>query len=62
MAPTEHIVAAFDRDLEAIQANIMKMGGWSRTAIAKAAKALELRDPDLAEQVREGDAAIDALE
>jgi phosphate transport system ATP-binding protein len=62
MAPTEHIVASFDRDLEAIQANIMRMGGLVEDAIAKSAKALDARDPDLARSVREGDAAIDALD
>jgi CheY-like chemotaxis protein len=62
MAPTEHIVASFDRDLEAIQANIMRMGGLVEEAIAKSAKALDARDPDLARSVREGDAAIDALD
>jgi hypothetical protein len=48
MAPTEHIVASFDRDLEGIQANIMRMGGLVEDAIAKSAHALEARDPDLA--------------
>jgi phosphate transport system protein len=62
MAPTEHIVASFDRDLEAIQANIMRMGGLVEDAIAKSAKALDARDPELAKSVREGDAAIDALD
>jgi phosphate transport system protein len=45
MAPTEHIVASFDRDLEAIQANIMRMGGLVEDAIAKSTTALETRDP-----------------
>ena len=62
MAPMEHIVSSFDRDLEAIQANIMRMGGLVEDAIAKAAKALETRDPDLARSVRAGDEAIDALD
>ncbi|MCT4609061.1 MAG: phosphate signaling complex protein PhoU [Pelagimonas sp.] len=58
----EHIVSAFDRDLEGIQAQIMKMGGLVEAAIIQAAKSLETRDEELAEQVRRGDAAIDALE
>jgi phosphate transport system protein len=62
MAPTEHIVASFDRDLEAIQANIMRMGGLVEDAIAKAAQAFESRDPELAREVRAGDAAVDALD
>lgn len=62
MANDAHILSAFDRDLEAIQAQIMKMGGLVEVAIADAARALATRDEDLAEQVRANDAAIDALE
>ncbi|MGH1577154.1 phosphate signaling complex protein PhoU [Planktotalea sp.] len=58
----QHISSAFDRDLEAIQAQIMKMGGMVERAILDAAKSLETRDVELAEQVRAGDKAIDALE
>lgn len=57
-----HIASAFDRDLEGIQAMIMKMGGLVETAITNAAKALETRDEELAEQVRKADKLIDALE
>ena len=59
---TEHIHTVFDRDLEGIQAQIMKMGGLVEDAIMKSAKALETRDAELAEEVRRGDKAIDALE
>ena len=62
MAHEEHIAAAFDRDLEALQAQIMKMGGLVEDAILKAATALETRDEELAEEVRASDQAIDALE
>lgn len=58
----QHIARAFDRDLEAIQALVMKMGGMVETAILEAAKALESRNEELAEQVRQNDKAIDALE
>ena len=57
-----HIASAFDRDLEGIQAQIMKMGGLVEEAITKAARSLETRDEELAAEVRAGDAAIDALE
>ncbi|RVV99642.1 phosphate signaling complex protein PhoU [Mesobaculum littorinae] len=57
-----HISSAFDRDLEAVQALIMKMGGLTEAAILDAAKALEERDDDLARKVRENDAQIDDLE
>ena len=58
----QHIASAFDRDLEAVQAQIMKMGGMVENAIRQAAKSLETRDEELAEEVRDNDRAIDALE
>ena len=58
----EHISSAFDRDLETVQALIMKMGGLVEDAILKAATSLETRDEELAEQVRKADRAIDELE
>ncbi len=57
-----HIATAFDRDLEGIQALIMKMGGLVEAAILDAASALDARDDDLAARVRLGDKVIDALE
>jgi phosphate transport system protein len=57
-----HILSAFDRDLESIQALVMKMGGLVEAALQDAAQALETRDEELAQRVRAGDAAIDALE
>lgn len=58
----EHISSAFDRDLEAIQALMVKMGGLVEAAILDGAKAVTTRDNDLAEQIRQGDKAIDDLE
>ncbi len=58
----QHIASAFDRDLESVQAQIMKMGGMVEDAIRLAAQSLETRDEELAAQVRSGDKAIDALE
>jgi phosphate transport system protein len=57
-----HIASAFDRDLETIQAQIMKMGGLVELAIMNATKSLEMRDEELAQSVRQGDKAIDGLE
>ncbi len=59
---TNHIASAFDRDLEAVQALVVKMGGMVEAAILDAAQALEARDEDLADQVRKRDKAIDRLE
>ncbi|WP_306004963.1 phosphate signaling complex protein PhoU [Aquicoccus porphyridii] len=58
----EHIVAAFDRDLETIQARIMKMGGLVEQAILDGADSLAARDEELARKVRRRDSAIDDLE
>ncbi len=58
----EHIASVFDRDLEAIQAHILKMGGLVESAILDAARALEFRDEEAAMAVRRGDRAIDEME
>jgi phosphate transport system protein len=58
----QHIASAYDRDLEQIQALIIKMGGLVEAAILDSAKAMEKRDLELAETVRAGDKKIDALE
>lgn len=60
--PDQHIQSAFDRDLEGIQANIMKMGGLVEAAIRVGAQSLVSRDEELADEVRKGDRAIDDLE
>ncbi|GAA6207584.1 phosphate signaling complex protein PhoU [Cognatishimia sp. WU-CL00825] len=57
-----HILSSFDRELEGIQAHIMKMGGLVEEAILDAAKSLRDRDDELANKVRQADKAIDALE
>lgn len=62
MINTTHIASAFDRDLEAIQSLIMKMGGMVEEAIENASTALLESDSDLANATRLGDKAIDALE
>ncbi|MDA5094829.1 phosphate signaling complex protein PhoU [Aliiroseovarius sp. KMU-50] len=58
----QHIASAFDRDLEEIQAHVMKMGGLVEEAIRQGAKSLKQRDEELAEQVRRGDKQIDAMD
>ncbi len=57
-----HISSAFDRDLEALQALIMKMGGLVEASIHDAAQSLLERDEALAAKVRETDDRIDELE
>jgi len=58
----QHIASAYDRDLEAIQAQVMRMGGMVEAAILGAATSLETRDVEKAEVIRKGDKAIDELE
>lgn len=62
MQDTQHIASAFDRDLEAIQAHIMRMGGLVEASIMDSARSLEARDIELAATVVDGDKAIDELE
>ena len=62
MEEKQHIASVFDRDLEAIQAQIMKMGGMVEAAIRDGAQSLDTRDEELAEAVRNGDRAIDDFE
>ena len=59
---SQHIVSSFDTDLEGLQARLMKMGGQVETALGNAIKALETRDLELSQQVRQGDKAIDAMD
>ncbi|MGV6840537.1 MAG: phosphate signaling complex protein PhoU [Planktomarina sp.] len=58
----QHILSAYDRDLEGLQALLMKMGGLVEASIHDGAKALVQRDLELSETVRDGDEAIDNLE
>ncbi len=58
----DHISSAYDRDLEGITTLVIRMGGLVEDAILNAAKSLADRDLELAEAVRAGDKAIDALE
>ena len=62
MNSSQHISSAFDRDLDMIQAKMLKMGGLVEAAILDAAKSFESRDLELAQEVRARDKKIDALE
>ena len=62
MQNSQHIRSAFDRALESLQANMLKMGGLVEVNIVDAAKALEDRDIELAEKVRKRDKQVDNLE
>lgn len=58
---TQHIVSSFDRDLEGIQARVMRMGGLVEAALRDAIEALDAADLDAAKRLRDGDVAIDRL-
>lgn len=62
MSQSQHIASAFDRDLEAVQAQIMKMGGLVEAATLDCARALEDRDEELARRIVAADRDIDLLE
>jgi phosphate transport system protein len=57
-----HILSAFDRDLEALQAHFLKLSGLAELALTEAARALEALDTAAADKVILSDAAIDELE
>ncbi|GAW27799.1 phosphate signaling complex protein PhoU [Carboxydocella sp. ULO1] len=52
----------FDQALEELQKEILRMGSMVETAIAKAVESLAKQDVKLAQEVIEGDEAIDELE
>jgi len=62
MNTDRHIASAFDRDLEGVQALVLRMGGLVESALAESADALELGDASLARKVMMEDAVIDVLE
>ncbi|MBE0412178.1 phosphate signaling complex protein PhoU [Yoonia sp.] len=58
----KHIFRSFDRDLESIQARVLRLGGLVEVALEQAAKALQTHDVSLAETVRKGDCHVDDLD
>ena len=58
----QHILTAFDRDLESLQAHFLKLSGLTELAMTEAARALEALDVAAADKVIAADAAIDELE
>jgi len=57
-----HIMSAFDRDLEALQAHLLRLGGLVEAALVSAAHALETGDLVAADRLVAEDTAVDALE
>ena len=59
---SEHILSAFDTDLEHLQSLMLRMGGLVESALRNAITALEQGDLGLADEVRTGDQQIDDME
>lgn len=59
---SEHILSAFDADLDHLQSLMLRMGGLVESALHDAMTALEKGDLGLAEKVKTGDKVIDDLE
>ena len=59
---TEHTVKAFDSDINELRGMVAEIGGRSEQAIAKAMRALEKSDLELAAEVVREDKLIDDLE
>ena len=58
----QHIVKAFDDQLNQLDAKIAEMGGMAESMLADACDALNKRDADLAAEVVSGDRKLDSLE
>ena len=58
----EHTVKAFDEDIGQLRALIAEMGGLAEAALQRAMEALIKGDEELATQIMEADARINALE
>jgi phosphate transport system protein len=58
----EHTVRAYDAELDAITAELARMGGLAEAEVADCLRAIADRDVILAESVIESDARLDALE
>lgn len=58
----QHIVRAYDDDLKRLNEIITRMGGLAENQLAGAMRAVHEHDSELAQQVVEADAKVDALE
>ena len=62
MMLSEHTYKQFDAELEAVRANVLKMGGLVEEQIVNAVEALVKGDLELAERVEANDHNVNALE
>lgn len=59
---TDHLVASYDQDLQAIAAQIAEMGGLAEGLVADAVSALVRGDSELAQKVIASDSRLDRLQ
>ncbi len=60
--PAEHIVKAFDEQLEELRRTIVRMGGMVEAELSGAVEALIRRDSEMAQRIIESDQEVDLLE
>jgi phosphate transport system protein len=60
--PTDHIMKTYDEELTRLNNTIIRMGGLAESQVAAAIQATIKRDSELAAEVVEQDAQVDALE
>jgi len=58
----DHIVKAYDQELDQLNNTIAQMGGLAEIQLANAIEAVVERDPELASETVEADTRVDALE
>src|SRR3546814_4477666 len=59
--PTQHIVQSYDEELKKLSTLIVQMGGIAESQLAGAVEAVVKRDSDLAGEIVQSDAKIDAI-
>ncbi len=59
---SEHIVSAFDQDLNELKNKVSEMGGLAEAQLVNALEAMQHRDTDLAARTIESDARVDDME
>jgi phosphate transport system protein len=60
--PTEHTVRAYDEELDAITAEVSRMGGLAELEVADSIRAISRRDVPLAQAVIDRDARLDDID
>ena len=59
---SEHIVSAFDQELNELKNKVSEMGGLAEAQLVNALEAMQRRDTDLASRTIESDARVDEME